>query len=166
RILKGDLDTIVAKALKKNPEERYVSVTAFAGDIRRYLNQEPISARPDTLAYRAAKFVQRHRTGVAAAAAVILLLAGLMGFYTGRIAKERDRARLEAQKATRVSELLSGLLTGADPYQPNATKETTVRGLLDAGTARIEKELASEPGVQAEMLTVIGRVYERLGLHD
>ena len=166
RILKGDLDTIVARALKKNPQERYASVTAFAGDIRRYLNDEPISARPDTLPYRAAKFVQRHKTGVAAAGAVALLLVTLVTFYTARLAKERDRARLEAQKAIRVSELLTGLLTGADPYQPNETKEPTVRGLLDAGAARIEKELANEPGVQAEMLTVIGQVYERLALHD
>jgi serine/threonine protein kinase/Flp pilus assembly protein TadD len=166
RILKGDLDTIIAKALKKNPEERYPSVTAFAGDVRRYLNDEPISARPDTLAYRVAKFVQRHRAGVAATATVILLLAALMGFYTVRLAKERDRARLEAQKATRVSELLTGLLTGADPYEAHDVKEPTVRALLDAGAERIERELAGEPGVQAEMLTVIGQIYERLGLHD
>jgi tetratricopeptide (TPR) repeat protein len=166
RVLKGDLDTIVAKALKKKPEERYASVTAFAADVRRYLNHEPISARPDTLAYRTAKFVQRRKTGVAAAAAVALFLVALVTFYTARLAKERDRARLEAQKATRVSELLTGLLTGADPYKPNEAKEPTVRGLLDAGAARIEKELATEPGVQAEMLTVIGQVYERLGLHD
>ena len=64
RQLEGDLDTIVAKALKKSPAERYASVTALADDLRRYLRHEPISARPDTLAYRTAKFVRRHPGGV------------------------------------------------------------------------------------------------------
>ncbi len=167
RVLKGDLDTIVAKALKKNPGERYGSVTALADDLRHYLAQEPIGARPDTLAYRAAKFARRNRRGVAAAAAVVLLLTGLVGFYTARLAKERDRARLEAQKAAKVSELLSGLLTGADPYASRKdAQEVTVRGLLDAGAARVRKELAGQPEVKAEMLSVMGRTYQRLGELD
>jgi serine/threonine protein kinase/Tfp pilus assembly protein PilF len=164
RTLKGDLDIIVARALKKRPEERYASVTAFSEDLKRYLNDEPISARRDTLAYRAMKFVRRHPRGVAAAAAVILLLAGLVGFYTKRLAAERDRARLEAQKSAKVSELMTGLLTGADPYETRQGKEPTVRGILDAGAERLEKELAGQPELQAEMLTVMGRVYHRLDL--
>ena len=161
RILRGDLDTIVLRALKKNPQERYPSVTALAEDVRRYLARKPISARPDTLAYRAARFLQRHARAVAAAAAVAALLAGLIGFYTARLAAERDRARIQARKAEKISELLTGLLTGADPYRES--REPTVRGILDAGAARVEEELAGEPELQAEMLTVMGRVYERLG---
>ena len=164
--LKGDLDIIVCRALKKRPEERYASVTAFSDDLKRYLNDEPISARRDTLAYRATKFVRRHPRGVAAAGAVVLLLASLVGFYTKRLAAERDRARLEAQKAAKVSELMTGLLTGADPYETRQGKEPTVRGILDAGAERLEKELAGQPELQAEMLTVMGRIYLRLGLQD
>ncbi len=164
--LKGDLDIIVCRALKKRPEERYASVTAFSDDLKRYLNDEPISARRDTLAYRATKFVRRHPRGVAAAGAVVLLLASLVGFYTKRLAAERDRARLEAQKAAKVSELMTGLLTGADPYETRQGKEPTVRGILDAGAERLEKELAGQPELQAEMLTVMGRVYHRLDLDD
>ena len=166
RLLKGDLETIVGKALKKSPMERYQSVTAFADDLRRYLGHEPISARPDTLAYRTAKFARRHARAVAATAAMVLLLTGLIGFYTLRLAQERDRARLQAAKASKVSELLIELLTEADPYEAHATKEPTVRGLLDAGAARIERDLAGQPELQAEMLTVMGRVYQRLGVHD
>ncbi len=167
RDLHGDLDTIVAKALKKNPAERYASVTALADDVRRYLADEPIRARSDTLAYRARKFARRHRSGVASAAAVVLLLTALVGFYTVRLARERDRARLEAQKAAKVSELLTGLLTGADPYASRKdAQEVTVRGLLDAGAARVRKELAGEPEVKAEMLSVMGRTYQRLGEYD
>ena len=167
RTLQGDLDTIVAKALKKNAPERYASVTALADDLRRSLRHEPISARPDTLRYRTARFVRRHVRGVATTAVVVLLLGGLTGFYTTRLATERDRARLEAEKAAKVSELLTGLLTGADPYATRETRgEPTVRGLLDAGAERVQKELAGQPEVQAEMLTVMGRIYRRLGVYD
>ena len=76
RMLRGDLDTIVAKTLKKNPQERYVSVSALADDLRRYLSNEPIRARPDTIAYRAAKFIRRRRRSVTAALSATLLLTG------------------------------------------------------------------------------------------
>jgi serine/threonine protein kinase/Tfp pilus assembly protein PilF len=166
-VLHGDLDNISSKALKKNPHERYPSVVALADDLRRYLDKQPISARPDTLAYRTAKFAQRHTRAVIAAAAVVVLLASLVGFYTARLTAERDRARLEAEKAAKVSELLTGLLTGSDPWAtPEAGREPTVRGLLDAGAARVQKELAGQPELQAEMMTVIGRVYQRLGVPE
>ena len=163
--LRGDLDNIVAKALKKRPEERYASVTAFADDLRRYLNREPVSARPDTVVYRATKFVQRHSGAVAAAAGVVVLVGALIGVYTSRLASERDRARLEADKSAKMSELLTSLLTGADPVATH-DREPTVRNILDAGAERVQKELEGQPELKAEMLTVIGRVYGRLRLND
>ena len=167
RMLRGDLDTIVAKALKKNPSERYASVTAMADDLRRALRHEPISARPDTLWYRTGTFVRRHARGVATFAAVVLLLGGSTAFYTARLETERDRAQREATKASSVSELLTGLLAGADPYEIRATREEpTVRGLLDAGAAQVQKDLAGQPELQAEILTVMGRIYRRLGVYD
>jgi serine/threonine protein kinase len=75
-LLRGDLDTIVAKALKKNPQERYASIKAFADDLQRYLRHEPISARPDAIAYRTGKFIRRHRSSVTAALLVTLALIG------------------------------------------------------------------------------------------
>jgi tetratricopeptide (TPR) repeat protein len=165
RSLKGDLDTIVAKALKKSPQERYASVMALADDLRRYLDHQPIRARPDTLAYRTAKFVRRRARGVLAAAAVVVVVVGLVGFYTVRLRAERDRARLEAEKAAKMSELLTGLWTTADPYEPRQ-EEPTIRSVLDAGALRVEKELANQPELQAEMLTTIGRMYDRLGDYD
>jgi serine/threonine protein kinase/dipeptidyl aminopeptidase/acylaminoacyl peptidase len=76
RLLRGDLDTIVAKALKKNPQERYASIKAFADDLQRYLRHEPIRARPDSIAYRTGKFVRRHWSSVTAA---LLVTAALIG---------------------------------------------------------------------------------------
>src|SRR5262252_4484159 len=162
RMLRGDLDTIVAKALKKDPAERYPSVAEFADDLRLFLEHEPITARPDALGYRAAKFVRRHRRILTAVVAVGAMVIGLIAFYTERLTAERDRARLEAAKASKISELLTGLLTGADPYRTPDAKEPTVQNLLDIGAERVARELVDQPELQAEMFTVIGRTYQRM----
>jgi serine/threonine protein kinase/tetratricopeptide (TPR) repeat protein len=167
RTLRGDLDTIVAKALRKNATERYVSVSALTDDLRRYLLHEPISARPEGPWGRAVRFVQRHKRGVAATAAGVVVLAGVTAFYTNRLATERDRAQREAAKAARVSEALSGLLRGADPIANRASADGfTVTGLLDSATDRVKTELADQPDAQAEIFTIIGRMYRRIGLYD
>ena len=167
RLLRGDLDTIVAKALKKNAAARYASVTALADDIRRFLRHEPITARPDTIGYRAATFVRRHARGVAASAGIVVLLAALTGYHTVRLEAERDRAQREAAKARKASEVLTGLLTAADPYGIRGSRtDPTIRGILDAGAAQVQTELAGQPGLQAEMLTVLGRIYRHLGVYD
>ena len=81
RELGSDLGTIIAKALKECPEERYASVTALAEDLRRYLAEEPILARPDSLAYRTRKFARRHARGLTAAALMVFALAAVVAFY-------------------------------------------------------------------------------------
>src|SRR5262249_10527899 len=96
RALRTDLDPIVAKAMKKSPAERDPAATAMADDVRRVLRRQPITARPDTLRYRAARFVRRHSVGVALAAGGTVLLAGLIALHTYRLAAERDRAQREA----------------------------------------------------------------------
>ena len=92
------------------------------------------------------------------------MFVGTIGFYTVRLATERNRARVQAVKASRISELLSGLLTGADPYRTPDGSEPTVQGLLDTGAERIAKQLNDQPEAQAEMFTAIGRTYARMGL--
>ena len=167
RTLRGDLDAIVAKALKKRPSDRYASVTTFADDVRRVLRREPVSARPSTVGYRTVTFVRRHSAAVAAGAGTVLLIVGLTVVHTRRLEVERDRSAREAAKAVKVSELLMGLLTSADPYAPRVTPgEPTVRALLDGGAVRVQQELAGEPELQAEMLTMMGRTYRRLGVFD
>ncbi|HEX7186451.1 MAG TPA: serine/threonine-protein kinase [Thermoanaerobaculia bacterium] len=165
RELRGDLDNIVAKALKKRPEERYASVTALAEDLRRYLAKEPILARPDSLAYRTRKFVRRNARSLAAVAVAVFALAAVVAFYGARLADERDRVRHEARKASQVSGFLTDLLTHADPYKAEH-REPTVRSLLDAGAARVRKDLATQPELQREMLTLLGRIYERRGAYE
>jgi len=166
RELRGDLDTIMAKALKKRPEERYASVTALAEDLRRYLAQEPILARPDSWAYRTGKFVRRNARHLAAAAAAVLTLVAVVAFYGTRLADERDRQLRAARKAAQVSQFLTGLLTSADPFEAADRREPTVRSLLDLGATRAQKDLATQPELQREMLALLGRIYDRRGAHE
>jgi len=165
RLLQGDLETVVGKALKHDPAERYGSVAEFADDLRRVLDHQPIAARGDALGYRTAKFLRRHRRVVVTAALAASIVLALSLYYTVRLSAERDRARVEAAKASKVSELLTGLLTGADPYRTPDAKEPTIQNLLDIGAERVGKELQHEPELQVDMLNVIGRTYERMGLH-
>jgi len=166
RVLRGDLETIVAKALKSNPAERYASVAEFAEDLRRVLEHQPITARPDTLRYRATKFAQRHWRPLAAGLAALAVLVAVVVFYTQRLQTERDRARLEADKASQVSALLTDLLTGADPYRTPDATEPTVQSLLDRGATRVSTELGDRPELQTEMFAIIGRTFERMGRQD
>ena len=171
RALGRDLETILHKSLKRVPGERYGSVAELADDLRRYLDDQPIAARPDTVRYRAVKFVRRHRRGLAAVTVIVTAIVAIVAFYTMQLATERDRARLQAEKASEVSQLLRSVLLSADPYRdPDASADgaatPSARTLLDTLAARIANELSEQPEVQAEMLTVIGRTYERLGLID
>ncbi len=166
RTLRGDLDTIVGKALRKAPDDRYPSVAAFADDIRRYLAHEPVRARPQTWRYRTRKFVRRHAAGVVTGLVMLVVLVSVVAFYTTRLARERDRARTEADRARQVSTLMTDLLTAADPYARRGNQEPTVRSVLDAGAERVRRDLADRPDLQADLLTVIGRAYGRLGASD
>ncbi len=116
RLLRGDLDTITTKALKKNPLERYNSAAAFADDIRRHLAHETISARPDTLAYRTAKFLRRNRTGVALTAAALAVVIGslsaglLIANRERKVAERRfEQVRQLANKFIALDERIRGL---------------------------------------------------------
>ncbi|HMB67822.1 MAG TPA: serine/threonine-protein kinase, partial [bacterium] len=165
RLLRGDLDNICLTALRKEPERRYGSAEALAEDLRRVLRGQPVTARPDTAAYRVQKFVGRNRVAVAGVAFVFVLIAALIGFYTGRLAEERDVALREARKAARVSEFLASLFQTSDPRESGG-ENLTARQMLDRGAARVEHDLRNEPEVLAGMEGVIGDVYRSLGLYD
>lgn len=164
RELAGDLDTLVLTALRREPERRYGSVAQLIDDIERYLAGRPISARSDTLGYRTGKFVRRHTAAVVTAAAALVLLFAVVVLYTVQLARERDRARLAAAQATQVAAFLRGLFEVSAPTRSRG-EQITARQLLDHGAARIDAELAGQPEVQAEMMTLIGDVYHDLALY-
>ena len=166
--LKGDLDSIALKALEKERSRRYSSPSDLAGDIERYLHNEPVLAVPPSLAYRSGKFVRRHRLAVAASAIVALAVFGLIASLvigSARVARERDRANREAQAAERVSDFLVGAFAISDPDESRGNK-ITAREVLDKGARQIETDLAGQPALQARLMSTMGKVYEGLGLYE
>ena len=168
RSLRGDLDAIVMKALRKEPRQRYPSAEALALDIERYRNGEPVLAHQGSRGYRLGKLVRRHR---AETALIAVVLASILGFavYSSvqaqRLETERDRAQTEAGKAEEVSSFLVSLFEQADPTAaPGDT--ISVREVLDSGVNRIEATLSDQPVVKAELLHVIAHAYENLGRYD
>jgi serine/threonine protein kinase len=156
--LSSDLDTIVLKALQKNPLRRYESAEAMLEDLRRYRTGRPLLARPDSASYRWGKFIGRNRYAVAAATIIAAVLAGGVAATVW----QARAARLEADRADRVKEFLVDLLHEADPNITQG-KEFSVRELLDRGTHRVDSMLGSEPRVQAELYEVLGNTYAHLG---
>ena len=176
RQLAGDLDNILLKAIAKEPNDRYASVEQFADDLRRHLDGRPVQARQATWSYRSRKFVRRHQMGVAFAATVVVFAVGgavTLVVQAARIAAERDRAvdaeqraLKEAATARRVSEQMAGLFEGFDPYGANGQVDLMVAGrVLEQGAARVRKDLADDPEVQASLLHTIGVVARGLGLY-
>ena len=165
KTLSGDLDNICLMALKKEPERRYGSVEQFSEDISRYLSGLPVIARPDTINYRAQKFVLRHKRGLITAGSVMIMVVALILYYTGRLADERDIARLEAEKSEKVTQFLIDLFKVSDPSQSRG-ETITARELLDSSVVRIDDELDQQPEVKAQLLEVMGQVYQSIGLYD
>jgi eukaryotic-like serine/threonine-protein kinase len=159
--LAGDLDAIVLKALRREPQRRYIGAGAFADDLERFLQGRPVAARPEGRRYRAGKFVRRHRVGIAVAVSLVL---SLMGGLAATAWQARAKT-LEAQKAEAVKTFLVSIFQGADPVHA-AGREITLRQVLDEGAERVQRDLASEPAVQGELLTVLAGVYKELGITE
>ena len=163
RQLEGDLDNIVAKALRKEPERRYPSVAAFSEDIRRHCKGLPVTARKDTLSYRTGKFVCRNKVGVAAGMLVVLaLVTGLIvATWQAHVARqERDRARLSQKQSERLNNFLQTLLTSADPSKMG--KDVKVVQVLDAASQTLDRELADEPALLAQAHQTLSDTYTHL----
>ncbi len=167
RRLSGDLDVIVLKALRKEPDQRYATANDFEQDVERHLTGRPVRARPPTLLYRADRYVRRHRLAVAAAVTIaVLAIAYLVTvtYQSAVVAAERDRAEVEARKSDEVASFLLSLFIASQPEVAQGTMPTA-RDLLERGAERASA-LAGEPEVRAEVLSVIGRAYLQLGLHE
>jgi serine/threonine-protein kinase len=160
RRLRGDLDTIILKAMATEPERRYASVGELRDDLLRFRQGVPVRARNPTTLYRTAKFIRRHYTGVAAAAGLAALLAG----YVVTVTVQSRRLVAEAAKTEQVTQILAGLFTAANPGVSQGD-EPTASDLLEAGARRVA-ELQGQPDVQAELMTLLGEVYGTLGQFD
>ncbi len=156
RQIRGDLETILSKALKKNPGERYASVTAFGDDLRRLLNSEPISARPDTFAYRASKFVRRNRLGV--------LFAGLaLGAIVAALGVAVYQARLARQRFEDVRHLAHTFVFDLHDEIAKLEGSTKVREMMVQTGLNYLDDLAHNAGNDLELQREIAAAYEKIG---
>jgi eukaryotic-like serine/threonine-protein kinase len=160
--LRGDLDTVVLTALKREPERRYPTVDALAQDLQRCLAAEPIRARRDSAWYRVRKFTSRHRMGVALAslAAIGLIATTSVALWQLEVARE------QARRAELVTGFVIDIFRVADPQgAPGGVKLTAV-DVLDAGAQRLDAQLSSQPQLAARFGEVMGTIYVELGQYD
>jgi serine/threonine-protein kinase len=160
RRLAGDVDNIVLKAIRAEPEARYPTAAALEEDIARHLRAEPVQARRPSLAYRTTKFLRRNRVGVLAGALVML---AVLGGAAGVTLQARKTAR-EARKAEAVKDFLARIFEVASPNVAKGEPVTT-RQMLDTATARVDEELGEQPEVQAEILLILGTLYHTHGAY-
>jgi tetratricopeptide (TPR) repeat protein len=157
RALRGDLDNIVLKALKKNPAERYPNVEALAEDLRRYLSHEPVSARPDSLGYRAGKFIMRNRLAVGAAAIVLATIvagAGVSIWQAVEATRQRDRALSLSARNLAVIDFVNGMLTEVAP----AEQPVRVADLIERSKSILIRE-DDIPEHRAAILSMLSSYY-------
>ncbi len=161
RNLGGDLETIVRKALRKRPENRYQSASDLAADLVRFLEHQPIVARPATALYQLNRFARRHRgLVVGLAVALLALIVGAVG-----VAWQGSLARTEARTRREVADFLHEMLTSIDPAK-TAGKPLTVREMLDDAAARLDDRFENAQLVRGELHHTVGSTYAQLGAYE
>jgi eukaryotic-like serine/threonine-protein kinase len=183
RTLRGDLETIAAKALEKDRSRRYQSAAELGADLRRFLRDEPIVARPASAAYTLRKFARRNRALVGGVvAAFTLLVAGVIGTswqaYRATAAEKRafketadaktarDAEKVRAATAREITAFVESILASVHPLMAQGRDTMLIRTMLDRASDRVEIELEDQPEVAAAVRAVIGRAYFGLGLYE
>lgn len=167
RQLKGDLDWIVMQAIEKDRERRYQTANALADDCERYLNRQPIVARPPSAGYLLSRFVRRNRAAVAGVSiAFVAVLIGAIAATVGflRATEAELEALREAETSRQVSEFLVGLFEISDPSESRGNS-ITAREVLDTAVAKVDDELVSEPEIRSRLMNTMAQVYGNLGLY-
>ncbi len=151
KVLRGDLDAIVLKALKKKPEDRYPTVHALVDDVERYLSARPVLAQPDRLWYRVRKFTARNSLAVGAAGAILtaILVGASVAAWQARV------ALAEKTRAEEVTAFIASVFREADPTQGKGKVLSAVE-LLRQAERRLQDRGYADPGMQAELLAIIG----------
>ncbi len=160
-LIRGDLDWIVMKALEKDRTRRYETANGLAMDVERFLNREPVVARPPSNLYRFQKLVRRNQLAFAAASAVGVALVAGLGISTSLYFK----AQTESTKSRQVAAFLKDMLNGVGPSAALGRDRTMLREILDRTTERIGVELKDQPAVQIELRLTLADIYHSLTLY-
>ncbi len=163
----GDLDNIVSMAIRKEADRRYSSVDHFAEDIKRYLNDKPVLAHQDSFSYRSKKFIKRNKNFLIPAAIIFIVInLAVAGFlWQGYIAaKERDIAKLEADKSNRIKSFLLEMFASPDPNEDGS--EVKVIDVITDASQKLSNELKDYPQIEAEIRTMLANTYQNLGVYD
>jgi tetratricopeptide (TPR) repeat protein len=169
RQIKGDLDSIILKALDHDRTRRYASAAGFARDLERLSANEPVVARPPSTGYRLRKFVARHKLGVGAAGVVAAaILLGMVGLTAGIIEARKAQAEAERERnyAVRVGDFLQSIFTAASPYVAQGANTDLLVKVLDDSASRIEPEVGDQPRLAAELHDTIAHTYRVLGMPE
>jgi serine/threonine-protein kinase len=165
----SDVVAIIDKAMQANPSSRYATVAELKTDIENFIAMRPVVARAGGRAYRAACYARRHRWGLLAGTAAVVVFAAMAATFALRLASERDQARsaaaraeAEAKRANQISDFLVGMFKVADP-DANGGDKLTATQILDRGAQQAQDTLAAQPALQGNLLQVIGEVYTNLG---
>ncbi len=172
RCLEGDLDSVVQKALSRDPDQRYQHPSALAEDLERHLRHEPVLARPPAPAYLLRQWIRRHKTLVAVCVGVLLSMsfgmaaAGLSLIKARKAEKVAEikawEASKEAKKAQQIQEFLRSLFQGSNLEKMDPRPDLTLKEVLDQGATRVRTELGQDPLVRAELMLEIANSYRVL----
>src|SRR5882762_789612 len=157
--IRRDLDWIAMKAMEKDRTRRYETANGLALDIQRFLENEPVSARPPSRLYKFQKTVRRNRLLFISIGVIATLLVVSLIVVSASLAHERQ----SQHEVKQVKQFLEDMLKGLDPNFVNGRDTAILREILDKAAARVSKELTNQPGVEAELRSVIGTAYERTG---
>lgn len=168
-LLRGDLETIILKAIEPDPTRRYQSAASLSDDLRRFLADQPIHARPASLGYLARKLVARHRLAFASGAALLVVCLAATAISVTSLVQARAAQRAadkERQVAEAVSRFLVNTFSHIDPRTARNRDTTLLRELLTDAAKRTESDLAGQPQVRSKLIGVFGQAYQSLGLYD
>jgi serine/threonine protein kinase len=166
RLLRGDADLIALKTIEKDRNRRYASASDLGADITRYLNNEPVTAHAPDTGYRLGKYIRRHRLGVVATFAFVLMLVTValaQSIAIHRIRTERDRATRERDRADRIAQFMTGMFKVSDPREARGTT-VTAREILDKASTQIDTGLRNDPELQADLMQTMADTYLGLAL--